>query len=226
MTPWPRSLLSFAAVLAVLLGWSCAVGVGGGGRSSGSGPERAALGDGIQALETGEYQEATGRLGWLASRCESGVLGRRALLLLATAALDPRNPDASPDRGAWLAAHVLGLPGAEPEDRLVAEALYLLSVELGGRVPTAEGGGGSSGGDAEEGLAPRFQDCRATDAEGGAPTPQLPTLPGSPMALLYTQVRAERDSLQARVTELEAELERIREILNGDLPEDEGDGRP
>lgn len=226
MTPWPRSLLSLVTVLTVLVGWSCAVGVGGVGRSSGSGQERAALGDGIRALEAGEYEAAAGRLGWLASRCESGLLGRRALLLLATAALDPRNPDASPDRAARLTAHVLGLPGADPEDRVVAEALYLLSLELGGRVPVAEGGAGSGGGHAEGDLAFRFQDCRIADAEGSTPPPQLPTLPGSPMALLYAQIRVERDSLQARVTELEAELARIREILNGDLPEDEGDGRP
>lgn len=226
MTPRTRRLLSLVAVLAVPLGWSCAVGGGAGGRSYGSGSERTALGDGIRALETGEYETAADRLGWLASRCESGVIGRRALLLLATASLDPRNPDASPDRGASLTAHALALPGTEPEDRVVAEALYLLALELGGRV-RAPGDGGSSGGGGEEaGLAPRFQDCRSLDADDSAAQPQLPTLPGSPMARLYAQIRTERDSLQARVTALEAEIERIREILNGDLPETEGDGRP
>lgn len=171
-----------------------------------------------RALEAGDYREATIRLGWLAGDCQAGPHGRRAVLLLASTALDPRNPEASPDEGARLAAAFLGLPGASAGDRAVAETLYLLALDLGAGIPASAG---DDGGESPAGLprvAPRFDHCGRPVA--ARPDTMVPVLPDTALATQLRQARARRDSLEARLTELEAELARIRELLQGGVPPD------
>lgn len=222
MTTMMGRLQSIAPAMVLLTAWGCAVGPGGGGsRSGGQGPSDL-LSGGIRAMEEGDHRAASEWLHRLTARCESGDYGRRAMLLLATLALDPRNPDGSPDHAAWLTARALSLPEREPGEHLMAETLFLLALERGARVPE-DGASGPEDGDRPP-VAARFRDCRA-----GAPAPTvqpaaLPTLPGAPTALLYSRLRSERDALRSRVAELEAELARIRELLNGTLPPDSSGG--
>lgn len=209
-----------AAVIVLAAG--CAVGPGSAGpRSGGQGPA-ALMSDGIEAMEERDYREASGRLYRVTARCESGDRGRRALLLLAALALDPRNPDGSPDHAAWLTARALTLPEREPGEHLIAETLFLLALERGARVPVD----GSDGPDRDgwPPVAARIRDCRGGEPAGTIRSAALPALPGASTALLYSQVRAERDALQSRVAELEAELARIRELLNGTAPPDSSGG--
>ena len=170
------------------------------------------------------YPAETADLRELAAMCEAGAAGRRAVLLLATAALDPRNPDADADRAARLAAVFLGLPRARGDERALAETLYLLALDRGAVVDTPAdtlNADSSSAMSTAEGpgeplrVAARFHDCSADVGRATAPD-ALPTLPGEPLAGAAT----ERDSLQARVRELEAELERIRTLLQEDVTPD------
>ena len=112
---------------------------------------------GVTALAAGSYDVASDRLGRLAARCEAGHAGRRAVHLLATAALDPRNPAASVDTAAGLAAHVLALPGTAPDERITAETLYLLALDRGARQLDSD----SLRAAFLPPLAPRYTDCDA-----------------------------------------------------------------
>ena len=209
---------ALTGVSALLLTAACAVGSG-----APRAPGDPGLQPGIEALAAGGYGEAGTRLRDVASRCEAGAPGRRAVLLLAAMALDPRNPDASPDDGARIAAHYLDLPGAGADDRVVAETLYLM----------ARGFGAAPGGSLEadtaasavtQGLASRFGACRtAAEGDGAASARPLPELPDTAYA---ARLRADRDRLAARVTALEAELQRIRALLQEGVVPDTSGGRP
>lgn len=183
------------------------------------------LAGGVRALEEGEFDAASESLWRLASWCESGSYGRRALLVLAAATLDPRHRGSDPGEAARLAARYLQLPRVLPEERIVAETLYLMALARGGAVPGAQ----ASAAGGEEGREPalRFSDC---DAPGGGATvagsEPLPELPIPPAPELVRRARAERDALRARVGELEtangelqAELDRIRSILRQGVPD-------
>lgn len=210
-----RRLLMWAAPL-VLLGWGCATGARA-GRERPDDPAEAVSG-GIHALERGDYETASARFHRVAARCEAGADGRRAVLLLATAALDPRNPDASADRAARLAAHYLGLPGSDPDGRAVAETLFLVALGRGARLLDAPGPA-----DSVPGLPPRFEDC---EVEATVGIPRGRALPALPDTARSSRLRVERDSLRARVDELEAELERIRNLLQEDVLPDTSGTRP
>jgi hypothetical protein len=246
-----RGLRALAVVLAA---GAC----GGHGETGTVIPAPGSLAEAVQSLRDGDYATGTARLQRLAARCESGSDGRRAVLLLAVAALDPRNPAASPDRGAELTARYLTLPGAEPAERVEAEGLYLLANSVGGRVwePVADSLGEAPGDSVAEApgdtaaevprdtvgpmgprsvpapppapvqVASRFQRCGAAPVGLAAVDPAvLPTLPDSVVRGLPA---VERDSLRTRVGILEAELDRIRRLLQEGLVPDTTNtgGRP
>lgn len=168
-------------------------------------------------LEAGQYEAAGAALREVASRCESGERGRRALLLLAALDLDPRNVEAEPDSAALMAARFLSLPGLPVSERPLGETLYVLALDRGGDpgLRPAEG---------ESALARRFSDCGEPVADRVV---TLPVLPESSEGVSILELQGARDSavarvgeltsqnaaLRARVAELEAELERIRRIL-------------
>lgn len=261
MRAHPRTWLLFGAFLT--LPWGCVGAPAPGTPADGDGPSE--LTRASRMLADGEYWAATARLRSLASTCEAGADGRRAVLLLATAALDPRNPDASPDRGASLAARYLTLPGINAEDRVTGEGLYLLAYGVGGRVPGTMNGSAtavdSPAGPVTDSLAGVVTDSRAgavTDSLAGAVTDfspgagtdspavvtdstrpsvasrfqrcddgrvamdsvDLTRLPSLPDSIFRRLPAVERDSLRARVKVLEAELRRIRLLLQeGILPD-------
>jgi hypothetical protein len=199
------------------------------------------LADAVRTLAAGDFAGGTAGLERLAASCESGVAGRRAVLLLATTALDPRNPAASPDRGAELAARYLTLPGIDTTERVVGETLFLLAIGEGGRVPGVMPGRDTASsampadsvavppdtaGPTTPPVASRFQRCGGGAVPVAAvDTTVLPSLSDS----LYRRLPAvQRDSLAARVATLEAELQRIRVLLQEGLLPDTSDpgGRP
>lgn len=205
-----------AAACAVLsaLAWGCAP------AGETPAPADGGLTPGARALADGDYAAAMAQLREVASRCESGDRGRRAVLLLASAALDPRNPDASAADGARLAVHFLRLPETAPEERRVAETFYLLARGYG--APAADTLAAPAG--VAAGLAPRFDSCGTPGAlEEGASYGRLPELPDSSYVARY---RAERDRLAARVHALEAELARIRALLQEGIVADSSGIRP
>jgi hypothetical protein len=161
---------------------------------------------GLAALKEGDTERAQSHLQWVYNNHRDESVGRRALLVLVAAELDPRNPG----RRLWAAAdmsakllHPTGEPAwAEP----VAETLYLLALELGAN---------------EERIA------RAEAERDSAQA--LPELPGPSFMAQLQELREERDSLRRRAQSLEQsvaardrelkekeqELERIRRTLKG-----------
>lgn len=209
---WRRTARAGACAAFLAFAWGCAT------AGEAPAPAEDGLALGARALAEGDYGEAMARLHEVASRCESGDRGRRAVLLLATAALDPRNPVASADDGARLAVHFLGLPGSGSVERTVAETLYLLARGYGAPAgdtlpdPAAEAAT----------LAPRFDHC---GAEGDVATSSR-ALPELPDSSYVARSRAERDRLTARVNALQAELERIRALLQEGVVSDTSGARP
>ncbi|MDT8368836.1 MAG: hypothetical protein RQ745_06485 [Longimicrobiales bacterium] len=182
---------------------------------SGPSPVESRFQAGTRALESGEWEQAREALAEVASRCESGERGRGAILLLSTLELDARNPDADPARAASFAVRYLMLPDAPNEGHAIARTLYVLAIDQGAPADL----------DAELGTAPRFSDCE--QPVDSVDRSALPVHPGTPAALVLDSLRAERDAHQSRaaaladtlqtvrsrVVELEAEIERIRDLL-------------
>lgn len=201
------------------------------GDPTGSGPR---LRRATAALEAGDFGAAERDLRWVAARCESGEHGRRALLLLAAAQLDTGNPYGSAQAAADMAARYLRLPDAPPEDLPLARALYRLALDLGAE-PVGIGRA-RTGLDDWGPLADRFEQC-----DGPAPRYVWRSLPDPPagsttaahLAALEEELAVRTDSLAAleqrvtvlsgraseltaaveRITALEAEIARIRELL-------------
>ena len=153
---------------------------------------------GMRALANADYAVAHRELAWVAEHFAHKSVGQRALLVLASMEMDPRNPSRRTDVGADLAATFLRLPDRDDWVDPVAQTMYLLGLELGA---------------AEE---------RAQRAERAAESQQreLPHLPGPTVTARIRAVEQERDRLAARVTTLEEEkatlereLERIRKTI-------------
>ena len=167
------------------------------------------------ALHLDAFTVARNDLQWLAARCEAGAHGRRALLLLAAAELDPQNPRGSPHRAAWAAANYLLLPDAEDEHVPLARTLYRLAIDRGATPADVMATFAS---DDPPLVAGRFDTCdtRLPVASAGS----LPTTPtetsAARMQTLEASVvdlRMEADSLRLHAAELETELKRITALL-------------
>lgn len=227
MTPRARTAAMAVVGPALVVAAGC-----GALRSPGSAPEAAErLRAGAAALEEGDFTAAVADLRWAAVRCAAGRYGRNALLMLAVAHLDPRNPSRAPSLAAEYSGQYLLLAETPPELRSVARAVYLLALESGGRPP----GAGSprfarSAEGAEEGreatepeggwslVAPRAE-CEG-EASAARDLETLPDLPVAPMPERIAVVEAEREALRrekaqlvARLAELQRELARIRKLI-------------
>jgi hypothetical protein len=179
---------------------------------------------GLTRLAEGDFPGADRAFRESASRCESGMKGRRALLFLALLAQDPRNPDANPDSAAVMAERLLNLPGNTLDETLEAEALYLGALHLGAdpelRLDPAAPGLAVRFGDCDEPFPPRVDRplpqldpaalvaSETEDAETGGLAAQNQTL-----RLDLTRQRLIVDSLLAELDTLQVELTRIRGLL-------------
>lgn len=199
------ALLSGALLL--LLASSCA----GRAPSAGGAPDRRSPADlmasGLAALDSLDHASAARLLAAVRERCGPNPAGARATLLLAAVHLDPRNETPAPQKTADLAAGYLRTGVGPAWTGPVARVLYLEALEKGAEPPDpprSRPPGTALPADSR----PAPEGCRtpgASAALGSART--LPSLPAAPMAVRL-------DSLRRRVTALQEELERIREILD------------
>ncbi|HUP02163.1 MAG TPA: hypothetical protein VM737_11695 [Gemmatimonadota bacterium] len=173
------------------------------------------LDEGAVALARADFPAAKERLTQTRQTCGNALLGRQALLLLGALELDPRNPDRDPDRSAELTGRYLRLPETFPWTRPLAEALYLLALDLGAAIPEDEGRTDPDGPFPAAGLPPA---CEVGDRQVvQAATAELPTLTGASvpnqLRALERQRAAQRRelaALEAEVARLETELQRVR----------------
>lgn len=190
------------------------------------------------ALRDGRYAMGWTELSWLAEHCADQTAGRRATLELAAAAIDPRNPYRSPTRAANAAARYLRLQETEPALEPVAQTLYLVALEMGGRpdhaatrVREASARLDPAGPAATAAADPARADSSA-DACGRMPVRlldavALPALHAPTFPERIERLAAERDSLQHRLDlvvverdslrqqakQLQQELKRVKKIL-------------
>jgi hypothetical protein len=167
---------------------------------------RQRLSEAVADLERNDFTAARAELVALASQCEAGYEGRRAMLLLAATELDPANPAASPREAARAAAAYLQLSDASQEERALARTIYRVAVDVGGESPVS-----ANAADDASLLAPQFRRC-----ESSIPTPVLDSLLATAgpstadrIASLTGEVALQADSLAA----LRAQIRRINELL-------------
>lgn len=161
---------------------------------------------GLAALTEGDLARAQEHLYWVYNHHAESPVGRRALLVLVAAEMDPRNPARRLWAAADMSARLLSQSGPPEWAEPIAETMYLLALELGAN---------------EERIA------RAEAQRDSAQA--LPELPGPSVLAQVQALRTERDSLRRRAQALEAavaarekelkekeqELERIRKTLKG-----------
>ena len=166
----------------------------------------AQLDRGLAALRAREYADARRILEPVYQSSWQNRAGQDALMALAAAELDPRNPDRRLWAGADLAGRLLNIPQAAPEYIPVAETMYLLAVELGAQ---------------EEQLA------RADSAKAAADRARRPSSSVLSVPARMSKLQADRDALNRRVEQLQTtlrtrdkeladakqELERIKKTL-------------
>jgi len=140
-----------------------------------------------RALDRGHASEAIAELLLVAGRCPATAVERHALLTAAAIALDPSNDSRQLDLGASLAARYLAtVPSSDAAGRPLAQALYLLAVELGAE-PSPPTGCGNL----------------VSDSAAVAALPHM----GAP------SVPDRIKSLERELTRLREELQRIRKTL-------------
>lgn len=166
---------------------------------------------GLDRLDEGRHAEAVRALASTARACGMQPLGQQATLTLAVLELDPRYPDGSPERAARISLHLLEEPDRAPWTGRIAASLYLLAVDR--RLGTSAVEPASAG---ELYLASdraaSVEDCGPRLAGGARDTIRRPELPGPATA-------ARNALLRERVRRLEAEVERLRSLLETPDPD-------
>lgn len=209
MTPFSRAVPLLAALAA-----ACAI-PGTSGNEPGpldpSGRAESAYDRGLLHLAEGAFPAADSALRVAASRCPTTGDGPAALLLLASLHQDPRNPAAHPDSAAVMAARYLSLPVGTSEGRRLAEGLYVQALDRGADPGLRPAGPWPVDGEGR---------CQEPSREGDDDRLTLPVLTTTPYAHRLRELEARLDSLRGvhgsvhrRVGELEAELARIRRLL-------------
>lgn len=192
--------------------------------------ERAFL-EGLSAARSGRFSAAVPALARVAEACAGTGVGDHARLALLGVLTDPRNPGRDLTRARRVAERWLASPSGASWMEPLIEAFYLVTLDLGG-APSAEPAGadrrraGTVWG--WKGSAARSKPVAAApadDCENAAPSldarePRLPALPGRPLRDELSASERQRaeladlvERLEARVAELETELERIRKTL-------------
>jgi hypothetical protein len=161
-----------------------------------SSPPNESFTQALRLVESGSFPEADRLLRQVASTCESGEDGKRALMLLAAISLDPRNRSANPDSAALMSARYLFLPDIAASERLAAQSVYALALDLGANPslrPQRTSGPGH--------FALSFSNCNSAPASLAAPLTALPVLGRESRATTLRALLAERDSLRARLSQ-------------------------
>lgn len=148
---------------------------------------------GMQALERGDYPQASQDLGWVATNHADEPIGRQALLAVSALEMDPRNPKRRLALGADLTQAYLLNRGSEEWTLPVARTLHLLALELGA---------------AEERVAAAEAEKQRAEARASSLTLPGPTVPARMKA-----IQDERDRLQRRVNQLEQQLQTTEKNL-------------
>ncbi|MEX1182543.1 MAG: hypothetical protein WEF86_04865 [Gemmatimonadota bacterium] len=155
-----------------------------------------ALHEGVTALESQNYARARALLEPLYLEHWEDEVGRRAMLALIAAEVDTRNPDRRLWVAADLSARLLNVPDLEPWIVPVAEAYYLVALELGAH---------------EQRLA--LGDSAGARLASRQANRVLPTGPEVTIPARITALESERSTLRRRVAELEEQLAASAEEL-------------
>jgi hypothetical protein len=177
------------------------------------------LDEATAALEQNDFESAATLLRPFVETCDAEAVRtrHRATLLLAAAELDVANPSGSPDAAATLAGLLIRDPDIPDEEAAIARSLYRLALDRGAspeKRPSDQG---------------EYRECSS------AGMASVVLLDRGPTPTTHDRLQALRDSLasradtigalhaaiarsDARVRELEAELERIRQLLKGRPP--------
>lgn len=124
----------------------------------------------VEAMRDGDYEVAHLALLELSSACPAtSELGYRALLLSASADLDPRNPEGQMDRGVGSIATALAANRVPAWAEPVAETLYLLALNMGAAPPAGPTQSGESADSAGSTQGNRETVAAATEGVRVAP---------------------------------------------------------
>ncbi|MGH7477342.1 MAG: hypothetical protein ACRELD_13805 [Longimicrobiales bacterium] len=186
---------------------------------------------GVVLLRQADYRGAYEVLAELFVERHAEPVGRRALLLLAAAELDPRNAERRMEVGTELLSRHLQVEGWQTWQQPVLESMYLMALELS----TAQIELARAQVEAQVTEA-QIREALGADEPTASPTPvtlrdenarRLPTLPAASFTAQIgalrrdrDQLRIERTELRTRVTALEqalaeaqAEIERIKRTI-------------
>lgn len=193
---------TWPALLVVLLVPACAT-------ADRQGDPGVGLDAGALALRQARFAAARERLAAVRQICGDARLGRQALLLLSALELDPRNREGAPDLAAAFAARYLAHPETFPWTRPVAEQIYLQALRQGARPASA-----AADPLLEGGASPGPEACEQSDwaLVAGAEPPALGKTAARGRPAQGTE-GDESAGLRGRITELEAEIARIRATL-------------
>jgi hypothetical protein len=205
-----RSNLLRIWAVSVLVSAGCAS-----ARGAAANPETE-LNSALQLLDRGDYRTATEQLLKISNEHPGTPVGQRAVIALAAASLDPRNPNRRIDMGATYAARYLNDKTKAAWTEPVGETLYLMALELGAT--------DSARAQAESDAADARAEAERVKAQAGRP---LPRLPGQSFAARMKGTEVDRDKIAGRLAQLEqqlqqrdkqladsvAELQRIRKTL-------------
>jgi hypothetical protein len=190
----------------------------------------ATLRSAVLALDEGNYPAARRTLRRLALDCapSSPQVRDRAALLLASVELDVRNPSGRPNEAATIVARMLARSAPGDTDGALARLLYVIALDHGAEPvdPHSE--------TALPGYGCPVDPDHVWPDPAPLPEPVLPTS-AARMAALEDSLAVRTDSLRAlheslaisraRSEALEAEIERIRQLLRGPGHFDDGRDR-
>lgn len=185
----------------------------------------------VAAIDEGDFTKARRRLLVLAHDCAppSAKIKDRAALLLASVELDVRNPSGRPDAAASVAARMLARSTPGDPDAALARVLYTLALDRGAKPidPDSELIRPGYGCPAPNhhlwpDAGPLPEPIASTTAERMAALEDTLAIRADSLRLLHEELGTARGRTEA----LEAEIERIRQLLRGPGPfEDPGDKR-
>ena len=143
----------------------------------------ALMAEALAALSASDYGAATAGLLEVVDLCGPSPLGEQALLLMAMAELDPRNPDPRRDLAAEAVALVIEGQAESTWVTSLTQSLYAIALKLGARRPTP--------GDAEASELERRFRTAGREEEPAAETSTAAEVRAVPLNALFDEDPAE-----------------------------------